>query len=161
MFLPHTKVFKDIRQEAIDDISKIAVEEMHGKGTMLFSAGSQAKDFYILVDGTVGLTIGNEATAHYTVSEIGESFGWSSLVGRDFYSANAECLEPTKVIRIGSAELEKVFDAHARSGRVFYRRLAEALGQRWLDAHGAFMSELERDRDVSYGTGRIAITEED
>ena len=161
MFLPHTKVFKDIRQEAIDDISKIAVEEIHEEGAALFSAGEPAKDFYILVEGTVGLAIGSEATSHYTVSQIGESFGWSSLVGRDCYSANAECLEPTKVIRIGSVELEKVFDAHARSGRVFYRRLAEALGQRWLDVHGTLMSELERDRDVSYGTGRLANAMED
>ena len=91
MFLPNTQIFKDIRREAIDEISEIAVEERHEIGSVLFFAGEPAVNFYILVEGVVGLAIGEEATSHYTVDKIGESFGWSSLVGRPSYSAKAEC----------------------------------------------------------------------
>jgi CRP-like cAMP-binding protein len=161
MFLPNTDIFKDIRQEAVADISDAAVGETYDKGDVLFSAGDPATNVFFLVEGAVQLTIGNGATSHYTVSRIGELFGWSSVVGRDSYSASAACLAPTKVIKIDRKSLEKVFDAHARSGRVFYRRLAEAMGQRWLDLHRTQMSALEHEQDVSFGTGQIREAGED
>lgn len=161
MFLPKSDIFKDLRQEAVSDISDAAVEETHEKGETLFSAGDPATCFYILVEGKIGLRIGAVASSHYTVNRIGESFGWSSVVGRDSYSATAECLAPTKVMRIDRRDLEKVFDAHARSGRVFFRSLAKSMGERWLDVHGSLMSELNRSQVVSHGTGQVSDSKED
>lgn len=154
MFLPKIDVFKDLRQEAINDISEIAREEYYDKGTVLFSAGEPADHFYILVTGNVGLAVGDAATSHYSVTRIGESFGWSSVVGRDTYSARAECVAPSRVLKISRTDLERVFDAHARSGRVFYRRLAEAMGQRWIDLHRTFMSQFTLTQAATYGTGQ-------
>ncbi len=161
MYLPRSDVFKDLRQEAVSDISDIAVAETHQKGTRLFSAGDSAAYFYILVEGAIGLSIVDGGSSHYTISNIGESFGWSSVVGRDAYSATAECLEPSKVLKIDRTSLEKVFDSHARSGRVFYKRLAAALGSRWLDLHRQLMSEMGRTQAVSHGTGQVSDTRDD
>jgi CRP-like cAMP-binding protein len=161
MFLPRSEVFKDLRQEAISDFSEIAVEETHPKGSVLFCAGDAATCFYLLVDGQVRLTVGEGPSAHYTVDRIGESFGWSSVVGRDAYSATAECLAPTKVMKIDRSKIEKVFDAHARSGRVFYKHLAKAMGQRWLDVHRTLLSSLEPGQAMSYGTGQVTSPSEE
>ncbi len=161
MFLPKIDVFKDLRQETINEISEIAVEESYGKGTVLFSVGDPAQFFYILVEGNVELTVGDGATSHYAVNRIGESFGWSSVVGRGGYSARAQCTAPSKILKIRSSDLEKVFDAHARSGRVFYRRLAEALGQRWVDLHRTFMSEFTSTQAASHGSRQTSETRED
>ncbi|MFH1113193.1 MAG: cyclic nucleotide-binding domain-containing protein [Pseudomonadota bacterium] len=161
MFLPKIDVFKDLRQEAINEISEIAVEESYEKGTVLFSAGDPAQYFYILVDGNVELAVGDGASSHYSVSRIGESFGWSSVVGRAGYAARAQCQAPSKILKISRSELEKVFDAHARSGRVFYCRLAEALGQRWVDLHQTFMSQFAGTQAASQGSGQTSGTGED
>ena len=161
MFLPKSDMFKDLRQEAVHDISQIAVEETHPREAVLFSTGEPATHFYLLVEGKVALTVGDRASAHYTITRIGESFGWSSVVGRDAYSATAACLAPTKVMKIDRAKLERVFDAHARSGRIFYKGLARAMGERWLDLHRTLMSELEHTQAVSYGTGQITDIQED
>jgi len=161
MFLPKIDVFKDLRQEAINEISEIAVEESYEKGTVLFSVGDPAQYFYILVDGNVELTVGDGATSHYAVSNIGESFGWSSVVGRGGYSAGARCVARSRILKIKSSDLEKVFDAHARSGRVFYRGLAAALGQRWLDLHRTFMSEFTSTQAASHGSRQTSGTGED
>jgi len=161
MFLPKTDMFKDLRQEAINDISEIAAEETHPKGTVLFSTGESATNFYLLVEGKIALTIGEGPSSHYTVNRIGESFGWSSVVGRGTYSATAECLAPTKVMKIDRAALERVFDAHARSGRVFYKGLAKAMGERWLDLHRMLMAGLDEKRPVSYGSGQVTQAGED
>jgi len=161
MFLPKSDMFKDLRQEAVNEISEIAAEERHPKGTVLFSAKDPATHFYLLVEGEVGISVGDGPSSHYTVNRIGESFGWSSVVGRDVYSASATCTAPTKVMKIDRNRLEKVFDAHARSGRVFYRGLAKAMGQRWLDVHRMLMSELSRSDAVSYGTGQVTEPREE
>jgi len=142
MFLPKTDIVKVIRQEAVNEISDIAYEEKHEKGAVLFREGDSAKYFYILVEGKVLLTVGDTATSRYEVTQPGESFGWSSAVGRDFYSATAECLVPTTVLKLDKLDLERVFDKHPRSGKVFYRLLAEALGQRWIDLNRRWTLEL-------------------
>lgn len=155
MFLPKSDVFKDLRQEAINDISEIAVQESYDTGTVLFSAGDPAQAFYILVEGRVGLSIGDAGTTHYTVNRIGESFGWSSVVGRSSYSSRAECMEPTKLMRIDNRELEGVFENHEYSGHQFFRRLAGALGERWIELHRSMMNESNRETAACYGTGQI------
>ena len=135
MFLPKSDVFKDLTQEAINEISEIAREESYGQGTKLFAKNDPASHFYILVEGRVKVTIGERKTTEYVVKNLGEAFGWSSVVGNDRYTAEAQCIAPTKVLKIGKADLERVFDEHERSGRKFYMRLARALGQRLMDMH--------------------------
>lgn len=133
MFVPKTDVFKDLRRETVDEISDIALEESFDKGTVLFSRGDPASHFYILVDGSVRLRIGQQSTIDYVVGNLGEAFGWSSVVDRDAYTASAECLEPTKLMKIDKVRLQEIFDKHPDSGTVFYKRLAQAIGTRLID----------------------------
>jgi len=135
MYLPKSDIFKDLRQEAIEEISEIALEEKHGRGTVLFSGGDPAKYFFILVDGTVLLTIGEQHPKEYVVHNFGETFGWSSVVGNDRYTAKAMCITPTTVLKIDKTDLERIFDVHERSGRKFYKSLARQLGPRLMDMH--------------------------
>jgi len=135
MFLPKSDVFKDLTQEAINEISEIAQEESYEQGTTLFATNDPANHFYILIEGRVRLAIGVKNRTEYLVKNLGEAFGWSSVVGNDRYTAEAQCIAPTKVLKIDKADLERVFDEHERSGRKFYMRLARALGQRLMDMH--------------------------
>lgn len=149
MFLPQSQMFKDIRQETISEISEIAIEEQCEKGTTLFREGDPARYLYVLVEGKVLLTIDDAPTPHYVATKMGELFGWSSAVGRQFYSARAECLTKTTLMKVDRSDLERVFDEHPRSGKVFYKLLAEALGQRWIDLNRAWISELDLERKIS------------
>jgi CRP-like cAMP-binding protein len=135
MFLLKSDIFKDLRQEAVHDISEIAIEESHVAGSTLFSAGDPADHFYILVEGKVQINIGKNLRKEYIVSNLGEAFGWSSVVGNSTYTAEAVCSAPSKLLKIYKADLETVFDNHERSGRKFYMSLARQLGQRLMDMH--------------------------
>lgn len=135
MFLLKSDIFKDLRQEAINEISEIAVEDSLDTGSKLFTAGDPAEHFYILVEGRVQINIGKTNGKKYFVGNLGEAFGWSSVVGNDTYTAEAICLAPTKLLKINKKSLEKVFDNHERSGRKFYMSLARQLGQRLMDMH--------------------------
>jgi CRP/FNR family transcriptional regulator, cyclic AMP receptor protein len=136
MFLLKSDIFKDMTLDAVNDISEIVVEESHDSGSPLFSAGDLADHFYILMEGKVQISIGKANRKEYVVRNLGEAFGWSSVVGNSTYTAEAMCLAPTKLLKISKTDLEKVFDNHERSGRKFYMGLARQLGQRLMDMHG-------------------------
>jgi len=140
MFLQKSDIFKNMSQETISEISEIAVEERHEAGSVLFRQGDPARYFYLLVDGKVQLFTERSSTPQHAVTKIGELFGWSAAVGRESYCASAECIAPTTVMKIGSSDLERVLDNHPQSGKAFYKLLAEALGQRWVDLQRAWMS---------------------
>ena len=135
MFLLKSDIFKDLRQEAVNEISEIAIEETLDRGTTVFASGDPANYFYILIHGSIQLNMGEQKPKEYIVHNLGEAFGWSSVVGNDFYTASARCLVPTKILKINKHDLERVFDAHERSGRKFYMSLAKQLGQRLMDMH--------------------------
>jgi CRP-like cAMP-binding protein len=135
MFLPKSDVFKDLRQETIDDISRIAVERSFDEGAVIYSLGDPADRFYILEEGKVSLNIGKAAKMSYVVERLGEAFGWPAVVGYDSYGVEARCVAPSTLWIIDGKKLDEIFDAHERSGRKFYTRLAAALGQRLIDMH--------------------------
>jgi CRP-like cAMP-binding protein len=135
MFLTKTDFFKDMKEGAVHEISEIAVEESHDAGTRLFAPGDSANDFFLLVEGSVRISIGKSNHKEYVVQNGGEAFGWSSVVGNDVYTADAICMAPTRLLRISKTDLEKVFENHERSGRQFYLTLARQLGKRLVDMH--------------------------
>ena len=65
----------------------------------------------------------------------GEAFGWSSLIGGDVYSASAECIEPTKLLKTNSDKLSRVLEADPDNGIIFFKQLAATLGKRLLETY--------------------------
>ncbi len=135
MFLPKSDVFKDLNHEAINDISEVAYQEIHQPGALLFSAEDPANHFFILVEGSVKLSIGENNRKEYFVKNLGETFGWSSVVGNQCYTAQAECMAPTTLLKISKSDLDSVFDRYEESGRRFYQGLAKSLGRRLIDVY--------------------------
>ncbi len=155
MFIQETDLFKEVSQEAMNEIATIMVEQSYDKGAILFAEGDPADYFFILKEGRVRLAVGREAEIDYPVSRPGEAFGWSSLVGREVYTAQVECEIPCKVIKIEKESLQEIFRKHPESGMFFFKRLAGAIGQRLIYAYNAFLLEQSPERDMSYGTGQV------
>jgi CRP-like cAMP-binding protein len=71
----------------------------------------------------------------YNAERNGEAFGWSSLIGGNVYSASAECLEPTKLLKTASKKLSTILEEDAENGIIFFRQLAATLGKRLLETY--------------------------
>jgi len=106
-----------------------------GKGDVVFREGDPADYFYTLIEGNVRLSIGEPPKHVYTVGQAGEAFGWSSLVDRNYYSAAAECKEPTRCSKLEGKKLEALLQNHPESGFVFYKKLAGILGHRLVQCY--------------------------
>jgi CRP-like cAMP-binding protein len=122
------------------DISRMV---SHAKGDMLFHENDAARYFYILLNGHVKLSVGGGGQAVYDVAQNGEAFGWSSLIGRDVYSASAECVDPTTLLVTDRRELGKVLEEDPANGLIFLKQLAATLGNRLMETYKMIPSSSE------------------
>ena len=160
MFILEADLFKGMSQEVINEIDRVTSEESYEGGTFLFREGDAASNFYILTAGRVKLTIGAEGHITHLVSNPGEAFGWSSLVEHGFYTASAECSAPTKLLRIETKELDKIFEKHADSGLLFFKRLAAVIGKRLMSSYRSLLAFHKGEGPLVYGISEDFDTEE-
>ena len=132
--LPHLfiKTFRDI-----------TIKRTYEKGQKVFNEGDKAAFFYTLIQGRVKLSLGETGQEVYIVDQAGEVFGWSSLMDRSHYSASAECLEPTDLLLIEKEKLERILTSDPANGMLFYKNLAQTLGNRLLKSY-KIISEAKR-----------------
>ena len=150
MFIKEIDLFKGMGVEIIDEIFKISVIESHSIGDILFKQGDPAHTFYLLEQGEIRLSIGGEGRISFTMSP-GDAFGWSSLAGRDVYTATAECKLPSKLIKIETEKLDKIFEKYPATGLIFYKRLSGVIGERLTRTYNTILSAYKGEGQPSYG----------
>jgi len=116
----------------IMDISRMI---SHAQGDILFRENDAARYFYILLNGRVKLSVGEGGRVVYDVGKNGEAFGWSSLIGREVYSASAECVEPTKLLITDRKKLSQILENDPANGIIFLKHLAATLGNRLIETY--------------------------
>ena len=155
MYFNQKDIFWGISKALAREIMKISVTESHQDGELLFREGAPAKSFYVLLKGRVKLSLGEIGQAVYIVSNAGEAFGWSSLIGRENYSASAEVMAPTKLLKFDREKLQNVLEKDTPNSLILFKRLAEILGNRLLQSYRLISSVSRADISPSYGTGQV------
>ena len=61
--------------------------------------------------------------------------GWSCLIGRETYSATAECVEPADLLRFDRESFLKILKKKPANEARLFKRLAEMLGNRLLELY--------------------------
>jgi CRP/FNR family cyclic AMP-dependent transcriptional regulator len=150
MFIKEIDLFKGMGMEVIDEIFQISAVESYSSGHILFKQGDPAHNFYLLEQGEIKLTIGEEGRLGFIMSP-GDAFGWSSMVDRDVYTATAECKLPSKLIKIETDKLDKIFEKYPASGLIFFRHLARVMGERLIRAYDTILSAYKGGEQPSYG----------
>ena len=140
MLLSAADLFRELGRATLEAVAGVATEERHAPGTFLFHAGDAAADFFVLVEGRIRLSVSRSGGIAHTVNRPGETLGWSSMAGFDVYSASAECIQPSTVLRIPASELTSILERDPVSGLEFFRRLARYIGGRLIESYGATLS---------------------
>ncbi len=135
MFVKQSDLLWGLDNEFIKNFINSAMKKTHPKGYKLFSAGDAADFFYILMKGSIRLSVGIPDKTTYLVEHAGEAFGWSGLVGMESYSASAECLEDTMVMVFAKEFVAEVAENNPENGMRFYRRLARMVGKRLIHSY--------------------------
>ena len=104
-------------------------------GQTLFHTGEAAHHFYVLVKGRVELRLGKAGPVIYNARHPGEVIGWSSLVGRNEFSASAKCRESAKLLKFDRDRFLELLHKYPANEAMVFKRLAEMLGNRLLDLY--------------------------
>ena len=64
----------------------------------------------------------------------GNIFGVSSLVGKDRYLLNAECVDDSEVLKIEGKALRQILDENPQVGYAMQRRISQIFYKRYVDA---------------------------
>ena len=160
MYLKQKDIFWEMSKDFVKEIMDIAVTEAHKEGEWLFREGDPANAFYILLKGRIKLSLGETGLIVYIVNNAGEAFGWSSLIGRESYSATAECMAESKLLRWDKDKLQQVLKKDPANSLLLYKRLAERLGNRLLQSYAIISAVSAAEIHASYGTGQVLASPE-
>jgi len=138
MYIQQADLTRGVGSYFVNELTVISVKEAHDKGDILFRKGDPAKHAYLLLMGRVHLKMGETGHVIHIVSRPGETFGWSSLVGRDVYSTTAECVTATNLRKLHREDLKKLLEKDPVNGLIFFQRLAGMLGERLLESYARY-----------------------
>ena len=135
MYIKQSELFMGTSMDFVKKFMDISQMTSHAKGEFLFRENDPARYFFILLNGCVKLSIGDTGQVVYEASHVGVAFGWSSLIGGDEYSASAECMQPTKLLKTDNQKFRRVLDQDPANGIIFFKHLAATLGNRLLESY--------------------------
>ena len=135
MYIKQSELFTGTSMDFVKKFMDITETASHQKGEILFKENDPAKFFFILLNGCVKLSVGKPEQVVYEAKMNGEAFGWSSLIEGDVYSASAECLEATKLLKTDRDKLTRILKDDAENGIIFFKHLAATLGKRLLQTY--------------------------
>jgi CRP-like cAMP-binding protein len=159
MYFKQGDIFWGMNKEFVGEIMKLAETESYNQGDILFNTGDPADNFYIMTKGQIKLSMGETGHVVYIVSKAGEAFGWSSLIGRDEYSATAECSSFTNLLKLNGEKLQKTLEKDSDNGLIFFKRLSMVLGHRLLQSYKMISSAGQAEASISFGTGQVLASE--
>ncbi len=135
MIIREFDLFQGFENDVVEEIMTAASTVTLKKGEAMFNHDDPADGFYVLNSGAVELVVPDTRYAPYVARSIGEIVGWSSMAGRETYSAGAVCLDDTRVIKFDKQKLDTVLRRHPAVGLLFYKRLCRAVGERLIECH--------------------------
>jgi len=145
MIIREIDLFEGMSEEIEQELAKVMEGKSYNSGEVIIKEGAAADNFYILQTGALNVKVaGAKQTTHVAIRP-GEAVGWSSLAGRETYTASVECAEPSKLVKINKDKLDQVLRRYPGAGLLFYKRLAGLVGDRLIKCYQV-MVKLQEER---------------
>jgi CRP/FNR family cyclic AMP-dependent transcriptional regulator len=161
MFIKQSDLLWGLDNQFIKDFIESAMKKTYPEGYKLFSAGDAADFFFIMMKGSIKLSVGEQNKTTYLVEHAGEAFGWSGLVGMEKYSASAECAEESMVMIFAKEFVQDVTDGDPVNGMRFFRRLARMLGNRLIHSYQLETDGVTDELQHTFETGKNVESHQD
>jgi len=145
-WLKKTELFGNLNESHLNAIlSRSSVESFSG-GKTIFRQGEEATRLYVLIEGTVELTVIAQEQIDFMTSRIdkeGAVFGTPSLMEPFRYNVTATCLRPAKVLLIEAAYLKKRMEEDPSMGMEMMKKLASIYFNRLNDLRSGVSNLLK------------------
>ena len=132
-----TPLFKKIPLRHIRALAQNMHMRDYQRDEMVFREGDQAAGAILVLSGKVGITVQQTSLA---MLEPGDFFGEIALAENDKRTADATCLESSRLVFFLKQDLEEWIEVEHRLGAVFLMNLASTLAQRLHQANRVLAS---------------------
>jgi CRP-like cAMP-binding protein len=137
-------IFNDPNIKHMDLLETLFESYTCTAGTVVLQQGKPADYLYLVVSGSAEVSYkpydGNPITVTHV--EKGGLFGWSAVVGSEYYTSSTIAIEPLEAMRVRGSDLRKFCVEHPEAGKDFLERLAKSVSSRWKDANEQVKSIL-------------------
>jgi CRP-like cAMP-binding protein len=135
MYLKQADLFWGLSQQFIQALTSEATKQTFQPGEIVFRSDDPANFFYVLIQGKIRLEIGEADQGVYVSDRTGEVIGWSTLIGRDKFSATCICDQQSILLMFEKGHITRLLNRDAESASIFFKHLAAALGDRLLQLY--------------------------
>jgi CRP-like cAMP-binding protein len=130
--LQKSLLFADMRMGEVKRIALLGLIEKYDTGHYILRQGDSSREMYLLLSGTVEITVESEKGEVAVVERLveGDTFGEMAFVTGDARSANVVSQEQTEVLRIDRSSLERVRRRFPKIASKLYFNLSAVLSKR-------------------------------
>lgn len=126
-WLKKAELFEALEESQLNAILSNASIESFPEGKIIFQEGEEATHLYVLMQGTIDLTVRSEAKIGFMASQVrreGGAFGVPSLIEPYRYNVTAKCLIFSKVLKIEADHIKKRMLEDPKMGVAIMKKLA-------------------------------------
>jgi CRP/FNR family transcriptional regulator, cyclic AMP receptor protein len=122
--LASVQVFAGLEPRELAEVARVAVPRSFDRGEIIFREGDPGDTCYVIRSGTVSIRRDHSDGRSRALAELrsGAIFGELSMFGAETRSATAEVLEPTSLVAILRADMQRVIRS---SPDIAFKMLAE------------------------------------
>lgn len=147
-------IFAGLSQYMLEEIAMISEEIEVEEGEWLFYEGEDAEKVYIVLEGSVCLTINifidGKARDIEAIEPVGagELLGWSGLIAPHLYTLGGISAQKSHLIQIQAEALRELLDDNPEYGYPIIKNIAEVIGDRLTQKCIQFLSLVLDSKDI-------------
>jgi CRP/FNR family cyclic AMP-dependent transcriptional regulator len=152
---PQTDLLTGLAEDQANRVMALGTPLTLPSGGVLFQLGQQADKVYLVVKGTIALTLPMQVrggTQNVLVEErlSGETVGWSGLIPPHRFTLNAAAAAPSEVLALPRAALASLFSSDPALGQIVTRNVASVIGHRLQVFQTMWLREMQRVIELRY-----------
>jgi len=128
------ELFVGLPDRALGTIAALAETKRYAAGEIIFSPEQSAERAFLLLRGTVRLTVHASALPEpvtlATLETSGQAFGFSSVLGQGHHNSSAEAATEVEVVALDTPRLLGYLGQDPEVGFVVMSRVARAISRR-------------------------------
>lgn len=128
------ELFVGLPDQALAEIAALAEKKSYAPGEIIFSPERSSEWAFLLLQGSVRLTVHASALPEpVTLASLetpGQAFGFSTVVGQGHHNSSAEAVTEVEAVAIDGPRFLDYLEKNPEVGFVVMRRLARAISRR-------------------------------
>lgn len=125
-------LFKDLSDDELQKIAKFAEEKTYMPGEDVFTNGQSATAFYVVIMGSVKITVGTSSGDEIQIRTLGSGshFGEMPFLDGDKRSATVQAIEKSTLAEISYEKFNQILNTDSVLALKVYRSIAKFLAVR-------------------------------